>query len=208
MRAQVKFYLGGGVLLLREQLSSVGRLPEGRRHRCRGWPESPSSCRRRVAASDVSFRINFGVVAIAHFRDTKSYSRHRISYAQLITQLAVKSKLLDLSTTDLVALSIEYFDINCLKRIQDVIDDEDGNPVFFVSMTDPLSILFSSAGIARKPLTGMAQQGESPVAAITEKMNAIENAMFQSDVCLVRIEKALKAYFNHVGFTYLMSASK
>ncbi|KAH6786902.1 hypothetical protein C2S52_006454 [Perilla frutescens var. hirtella] len=56
MRAQVKFYLGEGVLLLQEQLSSAGRLPESHRRCCRGWPELPSSCRCRATASDVSFQ--------------------------------------------------------------------------------------------------------------------------------------------------------
>ncbi|KAH6781786.1 hypothetical protein C2S51_007079 [Perilla frutescens var. frutescens] len=46
-------------------------------------------------------RINFGAVAIAHFKDTVAHSKNRISSAQLITHLAEKLHLFDPSSTNL-----------------------------------------------------------------------------------------------------------
>ncbi|KAH6822064.1 alpha/beta-Hydrolases superfamily protein [Perilla frutescens var. hirtella] len=141
-------------------------------------------------------KINFGYVAIAHFREIKTHPKHRISYAQLITQIAVRSRLLDLSTTDLTSLPMEFFDIACLKRMKDVVDDEEGKPVFFVPRIDPSSLLMI-AGTSRKPPVGRVQQGEHPVTVILKKLEGLENAQFQTEEKLDRIETALKAYFKH-----------
>ncbi|KAH6766373.1 hypothetical protein C2S52_017356 [Perilla frutescens var. hirtella] len=147
-------------------------------------------------------KINFGFVAIAHFREIKTHPRHRISCAQLITQIAVRYRLLDLHETDLTPLPREYFDLNCLRRMQDVVDDGDGKSVFFVPGADPSSMLLAIAGTSKKPPAGKAPQREHPVAVITRRLELIENAQFQTNEKLTRIEAALKAYFKHVGFSY------
>ncbi|KAH6811349.1 hypothetical protein C2S51_025111 [Perilla frutescens var. frutescens] len=147
-------------------------------------------------------KINFGSVAIAHFREIKTHPRHHISCTQLITQIAVRYRLLDLHETDLTPLPREYFDLNYLRRMQDVVDDEDGKPVFFVPGANPSSMLLAIAGTSKKPPAGKALQREHPVAVITRRLELIENAQFQTNEKLTRIEAGLKAFFKHVGFSY------
>ncbi|KAH6797191.1 hypothetical protein C2S52_021745 [Perilla frutescens var. hirtella] len=91
--------------------------------------------------------------------------------------------------------------------MQNVVDDEDGKPVFFVPGADPSSMLLAMAGKSKKPPTGKAPQREHPVAVIMRRLEFIENAQFQTNEKLTRIEAALKAYFKHVGFSYLTPAT-
>lgn len=71
--------------------------------------------------------------------------------------------------------------------MKDVTDDEEGNPIFFVSKETSSSLVFPlGTGPSRKPPIGRAQGSEYVVAAILHRLD--------------KIEATHHAYFLHVRF--------